>query len=309
MATFFVLFLILPIHFIGCSKFDPTTHRGWPLINDKRCGIRTQLKTGGGKYASIGEFPWLVEFIFTLKKGNVTGFCTATIISDQFVLLPAYCRYKEPHPSKIIVGNVDRNKDVDCDTKSNICEPPMKQYGVEKFFRSNDAYSTDVSSIGLVKIQGKFEFNDFVAPICLEYGELLSKDYTGTEAEFAGWNNINDPDVKPDPSSSVLQKMTLPIQNESVCIDSINYILGPHPNQQIDIKSYVCAGGMQGQHISPWDTGGVLAVSQSVAGDIPRFFGVGVRAMSSGVDFIADVFTRISYHLEWIMDTIANESV
>nr|AID60298.1 easter-14 [Nilaparvata lugens]APA33883.1 seminal fluid protein [Nilaparvata lugens] len=307
MASSFVLFLILPIHFIICSEFDPSAHRGWHLINDRKCGIRNQLKVFGGENAAIGEFPWAAQFITTKNKDSSSSMCTAAIISDQFVLLAAHCQPKEPYTSVVVAGNVDMNQDSDCGSRTNNCAPPKKTYQVERFFHPDDVFYKD---IGLVKIKGRLKFNDFVAPICLEYGELLSKDYAGTEAEFAGWAAYKiDPVTNTTSGPSLLQKFTVPVQNESVCIESMHVIVRNTTSWQKDRKSFICAGSRPDQDISSEDSGGVLAVAQSVAGDIPRFFAVGVAAMHSEVPSIADVYTRVAYYMEWIMDTIANETV
>nr|AID60297.1 easter-13 [Nilaparvata lugens]APA33896.1 seminal fluid protein [Nilaparvata lugens] len=308
MTTLSVLLLFSLINSVISSKFDPATHRGWHLVNDKKCGIRTQLRVIGGQDVTIGEFPWVVEFSVTKTKENITGFCTGAIISDQFVITAAHCQPEVPYTSKIIVGNVDRNQDPDCDAETNICAPPMKEYEVDKFFHPDYVHFPNGRDIALVKIHDKFEFNDFVSPICLEHGELISKDYTGSDAEFAGWGLLKiDPVTNESSAHTTMQKITLPVQNKSGCAHSIDFILLSSDIEH-DKDSFICAGGTAGEYIFPGDSGGVLAVAETVGDDIPRFYGLGVAAMCSEVPSIADVFTKISYYMEWIMDTIANES-
>ncbi|RZF34401.1 hypothetical protein LSTR_LSTR015906, partial [Laodelphax striatellus] len=92
----------------------------------------------------------------------------------------------------VVAGEFDLSRDPDCDT-NDVCPPLAKQFKVEKFI-PHPEYANDVLGIGndiaLVKIEGEFEYDGYIAPLCLEYGPLLNEDYAGDEAEFAGWGTF-----------------------------------------------------------------------------------------------------------------------
>ncbi|RZF43956.1 hypothetical protein LSTR_LSTR006764 [Laodelphax striatellus] len=273
MSALVVLVIALLIQSIGCDKFDPTTHRAWHLVNDESCGIRTQQRVVGGSDAGIGEFPWVVNVLLQKEgvKDPITS-CDGAIISKKFVLTAAHCQLAPDNVSvpftTIVAGELDLSRDPDCDT-NDFCPPSPKRFKVEKFIPHPVPYS----DFALAKIEGEFEYDGYITPLCLEYGPLLDEDYAGDEAEFAGFGIYKiDPVTFELSTPNVLQKFTMPVQDEKGCNETLEHIVPEFVATSVfQPELFLCAGGRPGQHIYYGDSGGVLAIARSVVMTYPGF--------------------------------------
>ncbi|RZF43957.1 hypothetical protein LSTR_LSTR006765 [Laodelphax striatellus] len=176
--------------------------------------------------------------------------CTGGIISKKFVLTAAHCQPpNHTYTATVLAGELDTSRDPDCDT-DNFCPPSPKHFKVEKFIpnRIYDPWFGD--DIALVKIEGEFEFDGYIGPLCLEYGPLLDEDYAGDEAEFAGWGAYKiDPVTFEGTGPSVLQKITMPVQDAEGCYQELEYLTLFFHHETFQPEAFLCAGGRPGQHI------------------------------------------------------------
>ncbi|XP_039283229.1 serine protease 30 isoform X2 [Nilaparvata lugens] len=112
---------------------------------------------------------------------------------------------------------------------------------------------------------------------------------------------------------AVLQKATLKIRDENTCKQNLSKA-GVRTGNSNPIESFLCAGGEDpDHHIYLGDSGGSLVILESVEADIPRYSTVGLASLSATaqnprVTPISDFYTHVSFYLEWILDTIAENS-
>nr|AID60295.1 easter-11 [Nilaparvata lugens]APA33881.1 seminal fluid protein [Nilaparvata lugens] len=320
MFSHFVVFLaslgLSKNQFAHAEPYDPSSHRAWNFVNGEKCGLQhPQQRVFGGENAVLGELPWVVQIIMFLGFPIVDSRmrCGGAIINKKFVLTVAHCKPSGKLSGKIKAGDLNRDYDPDCDS-NNLCAPVVQEYDIEEFIVHPEHINPELGKdIALVKIRDEFQFNDFVAPICLEYGDMVLEDHTGKDAIFAGWGKFRiDPVTSMLESPAVLQKITLPIRDENECNVSLSNITNPAVRDLQQVETLICAGGFPDQHIYHGDSGGSLAVLQVVGDDIPRYFAVGLCSLTfpdvPRDTPVADIFTRVSYYLRWIMDTIAQEN-
>ncbi|XP_039281606.1 polyserase-2-like [Nilaparvata lugens] len=303
------------------GQFDPTKHANWGLVNDEQCGLQPALRIFGGQNARIGEFPWMV-LVLTDRRDLISGrvhegsFCGGSIISRKYVLSAAHCFIDSLYliyNIRFRTGEYDTANNPDCD-ENNVCAPGFIEYPVSQFISHPEyepAYKSHYNAhadIALGKVDSGFIFNDFVLPLCLEYGDLLNQNYVGQIAETIGWgayrqvnNRLHIP--------RILQKVSLQIIDQENCTLAVSDV----PEfASLNPESLICAGS-QMEFSTRGDSGSPMSIVKSVNDDIPRHYQIGVFIQSVAVDDTSwygghrpSGYTRVGTFLEWILDEISD---
>lgn len=140
-------------------------------------------------------------------------------------------------------------------------------------------------------------FSVWISPVCLPYGNLLTKNLRGEYAEVAGWGVY---DLKVPTGSRILQTVKLPIVERERCTEAFRKHAVVDDNQ-------LCVGGIVGQDSCGGDSGGPL-MKVDVAEDGPRYFLFGI--VSFGAKYCAAttmpaVYTKLSSYLTWVLNNLS----
>ncbi|XP_022190979.2 serine protease 7 [Nilaparvata lugens] len=309
------VFCLFFVFLIGLAQsFDhPNAH----LINDASCGV---LKPGQrihqGRNANLGEFPWMVYIITTkeypdFQTRHLT--CGGSILNSKYVLSASHCFVDENAirmSSILFIGDYNTKTDPDC--VNDFCAPHVVLHEPEEII-NHPYYFTYMagSDITLVRVKGEIQFNEFVAPICLEDGLLLTHDYTGEEAHVAGWGTYDFADINrtqllyPD----ILQTLSVPIIDDNSCLDTMRRLAYDYQQHHV-IESQVCAGGIPEYFAYMGDSGGpLMVVKQMDPEQPPRFYQIGVVSWGGLTVNVTSfesptVYTRVRYYLPWILDNM-----
>ena len=148
--------------------------------------------------------------------------------------------------------------------------------------------------IALIRLAEDVNWNRFIKPICVSNNP--STLFTGETATVAGWGAKEPNSKKP---SAILQKVDLPILSNDVCQYWFN-------DRVTIINSVLCAGLEQGgKDACQGDSGGPLMVKDSTG----RYILAGITSYGIGCarPKLPGVYTRTSYYIDWIKDTITSE--
>nr|AID60288.1 easter-4 [Nilaparvata lugens]APA33882.1 seminal fluid protein [Nilaparvata lugens] len=310
---------------------DRTNHRNWHLVNDKSCGHENHMRVLGGRNATLGEFPWmaLVLIISEFDSGEKINYCGGSIINDRYVVTAAHCVRKSERDGdnfkvKVRLGENDLKRDPDCESDlskhvKGLRTPEPVEYDANEIqvhpdFRANQGTGSSVDPWGdlaLLRSDKKFDFSDFILPICLEYGDLLRQDYTGELAQIIGWgawDNIRHNRTRRQSTyTGRLQKAHVFVLDHLTCnllLVALEIIKPEEPPDQ-----FLCAGNHEILSFIG-DSGSPLSVVKAVDGDKARTYLIGVT--SYNYNFLTDtggltrptVYIRVAAYLDWILDTI-----
>nr|AID60291.1 easter-7 [Nilaparvata lugens]APA33893.1 seminal fluid protein [Nilaparvata lugens] len=308
----FCLFVVL-LPVLAQSFDHPNAH----LINDASCGV---LKPGQrihqGRNANLGEFPWMV-YISTTKEyadGPDRYFsCGGTILNSKYVLSASHC-FVGANATRIssilFIGEYNTKTNPDC--VKDFCAPHVVLHKTEEIIIHPYFFSSNAGSdITLIRVRGEIQFNEFVAPICLEDGDFLTHAYTGEDAHVAGWGTYDFADINrtqlvmPD----ILQTLSVPIVDDDTCLGTMRSI-APSYEQYFVIESQVCAGGIPEYFAYMGDSGGpLMVVKQMDPEQPPRFYQIGVVSWGGLTVNVTSfesptVYTRVRYYLPWVLDNM-----
>ncbi|XP_075223823.1 spaetzle-processing enzyme-like [Lycorma delicatula] len=302
------------VHFITCVQFcnafaeeaekdsvteDISRHPNWKLVNDVKCGLNQKDRIIGGFDATLGQYPWIVRLAFVKSDdySDMTMKCGGAIINNKYILTAGHCFREGEKVAFVRVGELDEYTNPDCNEDE--CAPPYVDYQIEDILR-HPLYSDPIpfaNDITLIRIKEQIEFNDFVAPICLEYGSLMNRDYTSEQVEVAGWG-IQDLDL--GYPATMLQFATMPVVSNKVCHNALK-------SKTTITEKQICAGGIKGIDSCGGDSGGPLMKAASVDNQSPRYFLLGIVSFGTkrcAKTTLPAVYTRVSKYLPWILDHI-----
>lgn len=131
-----------------------------------------QERIVGGNTAEPDQFPYHIQL-----RRNAIYRCGGAILDAQWILTSADCvNGVDANTFTVLVGSIKYTGD------------GGTSYDVEKTFR-HPHYGMFKNDIGLVKVQGRIEFNDFVQPI-----EIADeRPAAGTNAIITGYGLLLDP--------------------------------------------------------------------------------------------------------------------
>ncbi|KFZ62366.1 Serine protease 55, partial [Antrostomus carolinensis] len=195
-----------------------------------------------GRYAKVGEFPWLVSI---QSKGK--HICGGTMISTFWILTVAHCFAEEvPRDLTVVVGGIDLNL-------------PMEKHKLDSLIlhENYDRMSME-NDIALILLSSPIEFSSEKIPICLPF---TSDNNTWQHCWVAGWGTTN---AVAAPKSHLLQKARMKLISREQCLEWIPQLM----------ENMLCAELDRGERgACQVDSGGPLVCSYW---DTMKWFQVGI---------------------------------
>jgi secreted trypsin-like serine protease len=282
-ASLYIMVLVLLLSGAALVRAEPTPT---PPI---------QPAVVGGTPVETGEFPWMIGITYT---GFSMPYCGGSLVGDRWVLTAAHCVVdpwlgvpERPEDLTVIAGRLDL-----LDTTAG------QTIGVEQIFVHPDYDIEDLfaeNDIALLRLnwapdiaRDTIDIIEAITPV--EEAFLAAP---GSLAVVAGWG-ATQPNGTLYPT--LAYKATLPIVDNAVCVPFNDETTGV-PDTQI------CAGGVEGQDTCVGDSGGPLIVSRSDE----SFALVGIVSYGPFPCAVTDkhgAYTRVSRYLDWISQTIAENT-
>uniref|UniRef100_A0A0K2VJJ2 CLIP domain-containing serine protease n=1 Tax=Lepeophtheirus salmonis TaxID=72036 RepID=A0A0K2VJJ2_LEPSM len=262
----------------------------------------------GGKDASLGQFPWLVNIGYRFRsKPEVLYRCGGALIGAQYVLTAAHCVSRLPRgfsPSTIRIGEFDLSKDDDCFEESGIkiCSEPVQNFDLEKIIPHPLYGKTphNLHDIALVKLERSAIENDYVTTICLPFSHDEEENYETSDLALrslftvAGWGATTNRGTHP---ADILQYLDVSIFNSTQCSDVFK-----KRSSSVTPGNQICAGGEKNKDSCSGDSGSALMQEFAF-----QYTAVGVVSFGPklcGTEGVPGVYTRVRNYLDWILDNL-----
>ncbi|CAH1253893.1 ST14 [Branchiostoma lanceolatum] len=256
------------------------------------CGQRNitladdENKIVGGDNAIYGAWPWQVQL---RRSYDWNPFCGGTLVADKWVVTAAHC---------LQYDDFEDWKTVQVLAAKHYLEhpgPPSSQAvmaGVEKVYLHEDhSDRTKENDIALVKLDRKFELNNFINYLCVENNDTVRLD-ENSYCFVTGWGRTSESGPQPD----VLQELKVGLIPSEVCNSTVSY------NGRIT-DNMICAGHWEGGKDSCYGDSGSPLVC---AGDDGRWYLTGVVSWGTGCadEFLPGVYARVSKYIAWMDNKI-----
>ncbi|NXL65597.1 PRS55 protease, partial [Chordeiles acutipennis] len=155
----------------------------------------------GGRYAKVGEFPWLVSI-----QSNGKHICGGTMISALWILTAAHCFAEEVPPDlTVVVGGID----LDLPLEEHKPDSLILHENYDRMSMEND--------IALILLRSPIEFSSEKIPICLPFIYDIN---TWQHCWVAGWGTTNSGEMLSG-DSHVLQKARMKLISREQCLEWI----------------------------------------------------------------------------------------
>lgn len=233
--------------------------------------LKFQPKIVGGREVKVGAYPWAVSLAYYNNSGQLSSYCGASLIAENWLLTAAHC---EVYVSDVaIIGRHD------------LTTNDGKVFKVSKFI-PHPAYNPNTSDndIALVQLSEKSENKPFLT--------LISKDDTsiiGKKATVIGWGKLSEGGL----TSNTLQEVDVPIISNEMCQSSYSNLT----------KNMICAGETAGGKDScQGDSGGPLLLEME-----NTWYQLGVVSFGTGCarENYYGVYTRVANYHEWIKNELS----
>ncbi|XP_037940009.1 venom protease-like [Teleopsis dalmanni] len=262
---------------------------------DEGCGFVRQAtgKIVGGRESEIGDWPWIALIGYNAYSLNPFR-CGGSLVTAKHVITAAHCITRDL--SFVRLGEHDlstqsETKHLDVDVDKVVGHPN---------FTRND-FRFDIAVLLLVK---NVDFTDLIQAICLPISNTLrNKSYVKSNPFVAGWGRT----MERGSSSNVLKELQLPVQDNSVCLNTYKRLNYLRSNQQFD-DSVICAGNLVGgEDTCQGDSGGPLMMPEPYKG-VTRYYLIGIVSYGIGCGRIGipAVYTSTQHYMDWITDQIAS---
>ncbi|XP_045461081.1 serine proteinase stubble [Harmonia axyridis] len=247
------------------------------------CGRRMypEARIVGGEKAPFGKWPWQIS----LRQWRTSTFlhkCGAALLNENWAITAAHCVDNVP-PSDLLL----RLGEHDLSTES---EPYLHQERRVQIVASHPQFDprTFEYDLALLRFYEPVTFQPNILPVCVPQSD---ENFVGRTAYVTGWGRL----YEDGPLPSVLQEVSVPVVNNSVCESmyrSAGYIEHiPH--------IFICAGWRRGGFDScEGDSGGPMVIQR----EDKRFLLAGVISWGIGCaePNQPGVYTRISEFRHWI---------
>ena len=267
---------------------------GMPSFDPSLLGMFFKIK--GGNRATPGSWPWQVSL--RLNSFEPEGHsCGAVLLNRNWVATAAHCfsqipEFSNPKMWSVHMGRFNkilRNHDNELVRYIELIEYHPNWTLVEADFRLRLRYD-----IALIKLNAPLPTNNkYVRPVCLPESDFIIEDRSF--GVVTGWGDVHGTGF-----DLVLKQAAVPVVPERQCQEW-------YPLQPID-ESVICAGFGDGNRDScDGDSGGPL-VSRSKDG---RWRLAGIVASGGPVCGSRNkpgIYTRVSYFVDWIYETIKNDA-
>lgn len=255
------------------------------------CGTSTPFKSRitSNTIAEFAELPWnliIQEISTTDVKKNIYK-CGGALIHPKVAVTAAHCvsPYSE-QPETILV----RAGEYNIDSQE---EPlPFQDASVEEILIHYDYSPLSLKNdIAILILAEEFKLAQNVRTICLSKDEKIAENL----CLASGWGKNAHNKGR---YSSTLKKVRVPIVARGQCLGALRGTrLGPRYNLH---KSFICAGGKQGQDSCKGDGGSPLICP--LLEDRERYVQVGIVSwgIGCGDDGIPGVYVNVPLYLDWI---------
>ncbi|XP_030759490.1 serine proteinase stubble-like [Sitophilus oryzae] len=247
------------------------------------CGRRMwpEARIVGGEKSSFGKWPWQIS----LRQWRTSTYlhkCGAALLNENWAITAAHCVDNVP-PSDLLL----RLGEHDLSTEG---EPYLHEERRVQIVASHPNFDprTFEYDLALLRFYEPVQFQPNIIPICVPTED---ENFVGRTAYVTGWGRL----YEDGPLPSVLQEVSVPVINNSVCetmYRSAGYI--EHiPN------IFICAGWRKGGFDScEGDSGGPMVIQR----EDKRFLLAGIISWGIGCaePNQPGVYTRISEFRVWI---------
>ncbi|KAL0099297.1 hypothetical protein PUN28_020101 [Cardiocondyla obscurior] len=223
-------------------------------------------RIAGGKYADIGDFPYMALLYHILDNGIIASLCGGTILSERWVLTASHCVLDSPVRFVVTFGIVDK------------FDIPLQ--GVSMM--TNEVFVHPKNDIALLHMPQDIPFSTAIKSIKLAYHP---ESFANVNAIVVGWGK----DQMFGGSVRKLKYATLPILSNNEC----NKYWWRLPVSD----EHVCTAAGYGQAACQGDSGGPLVVMQN-----GQHVQVGIVSYGDGAcpGNMPGVFIRVSSFNDWI---------
>ncbi|XP_005986997.1 prothrombin [Latimeria chalumnae] len=251
----------------------------------------------GGEDAQVGSSPWQVMLF---KKSPQELLCGASLISDEWVLTAAHCLLYPPwdknFTSSDILVRVGKH------SRARYEMDAERITAVDKIYiHPGYDWRTNLNrDIALLHLKRPISFSDRIRPVCLPNKDVIQTLwFSGFLGRVTGWGLLkNTWSRKPGSLPGVLQQVSLPLVDQSVCRASTSipitknmFCAGYH--KDADRRGDACEG----------DSGGPFVMKNP---NNNRWYQVGIVSWGEGCDQDGKYgfYTHTFRMMRWIKKTI-----
>ncbi|XP_037681919.1 probable threonine protease PRSS50 [Choloepus didactylus] len=179
--------------------------------------------------AMARRWPWMVSV-----RANGTHVCAGTLIASKWVLTVAHCLTQQNVYYSVLVGSPVMDE-----TSPDASSVPVLQVIVNREYRDQRHWSWigRANDIGLLKLQLRLNYSNYVWPICLPGLDLEVKD--GTLCSVTGWGLPKANGIWPQSRS--IQEKEVTIMNNKQCDNFYHKFSKIPPLVQIITPQMICA--------------------------------------------------------------------
>ncbi|ROT64281.1 trypsin [Penaeus vannamei] len=264
------LLLLLFAGALGAPPPPSTPSAATPETSQSPESLAKAPRIVGGVGASLGELPYMVSLQDT-SFGSVVHFCGGAIYDHTHVVTAAHC------VSSVVAGETDLSV-------TEGTEQPLQVASIllHPDFREIDYFN----DIALLKLSGKFVFNEFVQPVQMPGGREASGSCV-----VSGWGATRENGDMID----LLKKVSVPVWTDSDC----RQIYGA----ESILDSMVCAGLEEGgKDACHGDSGSPLMCYDS--GSEAFFAGVMSWGYGCARPDRPSVYSEVSHFSNWLEQNI-----
>ncbi|KAB0798945.1 hypothetical protein PPYR_07897 [Photinus pyralis] len=216
---------------IASSLANPIVDGDGNILNLTSCGYQ-KVSDGTSDTVSVYEFPWLVHVKLSKLAYDYefADRCVGVLINDRYVLTNAYCGAEA---ITVVIGQYKTNEGVGCDSQA--CTFPKLVVHVEEYIRDGISQNGPYD-FGLLRLEDKVTFTDFIQPICLMGSTRQNPD----SVTFSGWGASNSQGV-------VKKRLVFNVVSDDVCFDAESHLKG---NVEFAKSDFVCAMPSEGNKVS-----------------------------------------------------------
>lgn len=296
-------------HQPAASLALPTQHQ--PVISKPlgtsfmvgRCGSRQTLgisgrvqnsQPGSETTAEFGEFPAHVAILKRLSPGDSMFVCSASLISNQWIVTAAHCIKKHKIGElKIRLGEWDVNRD---DEFYPFMESNIREIIVHPDFQPTSL----INDIALIRLETPVDPQQMphISPACLPNPE---ESFNQQRCWVTGWGK--DAFGQQGTFQSVLKKVDLPVVGHQDCENALRYQTRLGKFFRLH-QSAICAGGERGKDACEGDGGAGLYCADADSGSI-KVIGLVSWGVGCGQRGVPGVYTNLAYLSPWIEQIVA----
>jgi len=238
----------------------------------------------GGEPTNIRDAPYAVAIFRSFSNGNVSYQCSASLVSESYVLTAAHCVLDA------ISGRQIRAADLSVRVGTAVLASGFGEtVAVEESTpHPGFDFKDSTNDIALLKLAEAVEIEPIALPDQSPGADLFPG--TGDNATVSGWG-----ETLPDGGSNVvLNSVEIPVVSHLRCF--------PTYQDTLKLDSKFCAGGLRegGRDACQGDSGGPLAVHRNGTAVLAGVVSSGRGCAQPG---IPAVYTRVSHFSNWLVET------